>query len=437
MKTLLYANTTTTNAVFEGSFFKNLVNLEFKNSNINIAVFLLSQIIQYKMKSFVKIILPTLFLTLFSCKQNAENQQKKTEIPITINLDNEKSNNLNSYFNLINNFEFLSLNGLSQEDQIGIVKKVFCLDNQILIFDYKKSNILVFDNFGNYIKKIGERGAGPEQYKRINDIEINVGKNRIYLLDNPYLLTYNLNGDFLNKKLLEFYPVRIAILPDNNLSFNLPTLDDDYSHLIIADENGDFLTKQRAYPDYTEFIGNSRTGGVTSNGDKVYYGFTGTSDIYELDSNYNLNLKYKFLLGTDMWPSEAKDEVMKFRVKFKENDVTFLYNTFWITDDWVLFEYKDSKLEDTSFGTYNVNSSNIYTEDSFENENIIRIFNIPKGIDSKNRFVGTLDFEDYLEYFSDKTSQHLIGEFDNEFLSALNNMSLENTTILFFYNLKE
>jgi len=376
-----------------------------------------------------------LILLIFSCKKENNNDFDISN-PIAINIDNFTPKTNKTILNKITDFSFISLTKIPELSSIGKIKKVINHKNKFFVFDDKKSNILVFNANGVYLNSIGDRGAGPEEYKRINDFDINKKEGVIYILNNPFLLTYNMEGNFLNKKLLEFYPVKMATMTNGNIAFNLPTIDDDFCHLIIADKHGDFLSKTGCYPAFSGFVGNSRTGGVNSINDPTYYNYTGSSVIYKVTDEFKLKPIFEFDLGSYMWLEEDKNDVGGFRKKFKNNSVSFLYNSYCITNKWLLFEYKISSQENTSFAYFNIEKNELSTKKSFDEYQLLDLFGVPVGLDVKNRFITNIDYEVYNEISEINNTKELLKNYDLNFYNALNNLNQENTNILMLYSLK-
>lgn len=59
--------------------------------------------------------------------------------------------------------------------------------------------LLKYDNSGNYIQTIGSSGPGPEEYTRCLQFTVDREGKRIFILCNPEVIVYSLDGSFLNR----------------------------------------------------------------------------------------------------------------------------------------------------------------------------------------------------------------------------------------------
>lgn len=104
---------------------------------------------------------------------------------------------------------------------IGTIDKIQVFDNFILVLDRRMSrSLFVFDNQGNFIRRIGNTGKGPGEYMRPGDFTID-DKGFAYILDSDRqsILKYEINtGNHINT---------IIIAGDRNVS----------SHHILYESN--------------------------------------------------------------------------------------------------------------------------------------------------------------------------------------------------------
>lgn len=88
---------------------------------------------------------------------------------------------------------------------IDIVEKIDVFENNIYVLD-KKENLYVFDINGRFIRKIGEKGPGPEEYIGAHDFYIHPERKYISLMcySNGTSVRYNLDGDYLERFKMNF-----------------------------------------------------------------------------------------------------------------------------------------------------------------------------------------------------------------------------------------
>lgn len=140
------------------------------------------------------------------------------------NIPFEEINFSNKYISLENelNFKFIPLE-TNNECLIGSISNIQIQNNLIFILEgHKNENLYIFDMDGKFVSKVGTKGAGPGQYIKIIDFDIDT-KNQQIILSDMYkgcLLHYDLNTyKFLRTTNTDFYYNQFCILPDNNILF--------------------------------------------------------------------------------------------------------------------------------------------------------------------------------------------------------------------------
>ena len=66
---------------------------------------------------------------------------------------------------------FIPLMEIAEIDALASIDKVIEHKNKFFVLDKKKSNILVFDQSGKFLNKVGIRGGGPKEYESIFDFD--------------------------------------------------------------------------------------------------------------------------------------------------------------------------------------------------------------------------------------------------------------------------
>ncbi|GHT65134.1 hypothetical protein AGMMS50239_24220 [Bacteroidia bacterium] len=80
----------------------------------------------------------------------------------------------------------------------GGAGKVFYLKDYIILAEYHQ--ILLFDKTGKFIRAIGRKGQGPEEYMSIGDIAFDEQEQCLYVADFGKILCYDLNGNCIKKR---------------------------------------------------------------------------------------------------------------------------------------------------------------------------------------------------------------------------------------------
>lgn len=78
--------------------------------------------------------------------------------------------------------------------------KILCFDGKYGIFDSRYPALFVFDKHGRFIKRIGQKGNGPEEYTDIYDVILDSdGRNFCMLSPFGEILVYSQDGDFIER----------------------------------------------------------------------------------------------------------------------------------------------------------------------------------------------------------------------------------------------
>ncbi|CAM2006429.1 6-bladed beta-propeller [Acanthopleuribacter pedis] len=94
---------------------------------------------------------------------------------------------------------------------IGRINKVKIAEKtrNIVVGDYYSSSaIFIFDKDGAFIRRVGQKGPGPGEYRQLTDFSINE-KEELFLLADRTVLKYSPTGKFIGKKSLTFAPIEI------------------------------------------------------------------------------------------------------------------------------------------------------------------------------------------------------------------------------------
>lgn len=149
------------------------------------------------------------FLTFCSSPNNQNNAGNQSIDRITINIDDEsQSQALFPVNKVFKNPKYIQLETNSQ-CVIAVIDKIIVHNNHFYILDRKGKQILVFDNDGKYIQKVGAIGKGPGEYISLDDFCIE--DSTIFLLARAQkrVLLYNIDGSFSDNIRLNDYSSNI------------------------------------------------------------------------------------------------------------------------------------------------------------------------------------------------------------------------------------
>lgn len=123
----------------------------------------------------------TVSLLLFSCSQPLPNSME-----IKIDIDKEED------ISLLDIFEKVELVILEAADEslIKDMSKVVSKNNKYYILDYSLARILIFDESGNFLSKLDNKGNGPNEYVSLTDFEVNDNGGMMLLSNYDGVLLY-------------------------------------------------------------------------------------------------------------------------------------------------------------------------------------------------------------------------------------------------------
>ena len=110
---------------------------------------------------------------------------------------------------LLNYFSKIELIPLETSDNVivGSMKTMIFYKNRYYILDFKQQTVMVFDQTGKYILKIGKLGQGPGEYWSVLEFFVNPFTGYVELLDPlGFIFRYDLSGKFIEKSTRFFAP---------------------------------------------------------------------------------------------------------------------------------------------------------------------------------------------------------------------------------------
>lgn len=112
---------------------------------------------------------------------------------------------------------------LATEPPIGEIEKVIPVgSDRLLIFDYKINNAAyLFDRSGRFVTQIGSLGEGPQEYRRIADVQYNPYSHTVDIWDDmgQKMMQFSPDGQFVQEKHLDVFATHFAPLGDRRYLF--------------------------------------------------------------------------------------------------------------------------------------------------------------------------------------------------------------------------
>ncbi|MCX6327699.1 MAG: 6-bladed beta-propeller [Bacteroidia bacterium] len=156
-------------------------------------------------------------LILVSCNNNHKSEKITNNSHEIYTIDSEDEEKVFNWYQRIELVNIIQLE-TNSSSVIGKLAKGFVMKDKIFLADYRNSNLIVFDNNGKFLFKVGEKGKGSRKYMDLKDFM--PVDNIIYLLDNKIIHSYNIsNGDyksFINIKTSGINPTNFLIYNSNS-----------------------------------------------------------------------------------------------------------------------------------------------------------------------------------------------------------------------------
>lgn len=207
---------------------------------------------------------------------------------------------------------------------IGSIDKILFFNDKILIIEnLQRKSVLMFNDNGKFVKKIGTEGRGPGEYVTIRDVALDINNKSIVFLDDygGKLLFYDLDGNFVTHKKLYYYPTAFSILNDDSFLFyqgrsiniHIPAITEYNLLFSKSDQSISGKAISYSYRDkYKSFsMGSLHSFNASENGvmfcppyANEIYKITGRNNVVE---KYTLNIGPKDVLNA-MGPSTTNDD---------------------------------------------------------------------------------------------------------------------------------
>jgi WD40 repeat protein len=173
-----------------------------------------------------------LLATVCICVSCKNHDKVSFEGAAMINVQPKATNAVDSFFI---GYHYITLE-TNDDNLISDIDKIQIDGNKLWILDKKKRTIYLFDNLGNYIRKLHQFGNGPGSYLNIADFQ--VIDNKIYVLSrgNRKIIVYNDEGNFLEEKILnDFYD--FFYIRNNSVVLYANFSNDELYNVVMFDMN--------------------------------------------------------------------------------------------------------------------------------------------------------------------------------------------------------
>ena len=201
------------------------------------------------MKRIIKLLILVLIITISSCSQAQITIKGKPKIiDIAVN-ENIKY----SLLDILKPKEFIPLE-TNENVVIAGIAKLKISGNNYYIQDDQTKTLFVFNENGEFVRKIGRFGRGPEEYHSLTDFAFMQGKDlKIVILDNygKQILIYDKDSKYIDRIKHNLWVNGISCLQNNKYVLtctNNPNID-FYCNLFIINQKGDVIENLFPYPE--------------------------------------------------------------------------------------------------------------------------------------------------------------------------------------------
>jgi hypothetical protein len=120
--------------------------------------------------------------------------------------------------------------------------EVIATSQYLFVHDFKQDVVFRFDVMGKFLNKIGRKGQGPGEYKRLFGIYVDDISSKCFLLDSysNRIYAYSYDGKFLQQFVLPYSPSRMERIGDNYI-LNNEQYTQNKKELLLLDINGKIL----------------------------------------------------------------------------------------------------------------------------------------------------------------------------------------------------
>jgi hypothetical protein len=248
---------------------------------------------------------------------------------------------------------------------IQSISNAFLTDSLIFISDYDR--LLKFDNKGNFLKQIGEKGRGPGEYPSLGNFLIDEDNREIFVLSSRIVLVFDFEGNFKRDFKIDF-PCRQFMLNQNRelifhpFNFANSGTDTVYSWY-ITDRTGAVRTK------LVNTLKRSNKAVIVPVSPLYLYDKTphfmefGVDTLYSFDNNekkpyaiFNLgNLKFP--------PDPTMAEVPEINGKIWINEIRETKKLFFVNLWWDLSDSISNCIYDKSSSSFSILNNGGFTND--------------------------------------------------------------------------
>lgn len=325
---------------------------------------------------------------------------------------------------------------------ISSIEKIIIYQNYMYILDNFGKSVLVFDDQGKFISRIGREGKAPGEY--INPINITIDENKqfLHVFDDraSKVLSYDLSGNYIKETKVGFRFTAFKILNDSTYIVNTDTRTNGHNDfiknfkLLSVDNNWEITARGNLYDASScSNISFSRDG-LYKYGNELLYQPTFSYFVYTIDGKRMIP-KYEFDVGNMRLPDffECGITFDEFNKDFDGRKTKYAYIDQPIVEskDWLVTTFRYQARYAYLF--YNKKDGAIHWNMMYDltklNEEFTSLAPM-KGLTEEGEFFAfndALNLKREADEFQQQTGKEL---------TNINRIKVEDNPVMIFYKLK-
>jgi hypothetical protein len=88
----------------------------------------------------------------------------------------------------------------TEDNLVGTVFRILCNGKYIYLYDLGQDAVFIFEMDGKYVNKIDDKGKGPGEYIKIDEVQLASGNDELIIYGNRKFLYYTPTGEFLRSE---------------------------------------------------------------------------------------------------------------------------------------------------------------------------------------------------------------------------------------------
>lgn len=238
----------------------------------------------------------------------------------------------------------------SKDDMIlGRIDKAMIHLGRIYLMDKRLKSLVVYDDNGYSITKVGQFGQGPKEYINISDFDVDDNGN-VYILDGRLnkVLLYNSSFECVDERKLPFDADVLAILDQDTIMYGLSSWNSRKakgSKIALVNKNNDVINHFFKYTDAVDpsfWISNYLLG---KSNKYVSYNQTIDNDVSVFSNKVELKKIFRFNFDNENVPEDNKMDIEKKIANYDK--YTMIRKILSVTDKYIIgfiWEHRQTKI---------------------------------------------------------------------------------------------